>query len=371
MKILVINWQDRKNPLSGGAETHLHEIFSRIARWGNEVTLLCSSFNNVPKREVVDNINIVRIGERYNFNFYVPSATQYLLKKNNYDIVIDDINKIPFFTPIYVKKKPILVILHHFFGHSIYREAILPSALYVNFAERLVPFIYKKKVFAVASKSTRDELVKKGIPNENIHTIYNAVLQGLKPDFAKKSSTPLIMIYGRIKKYKCPDICLHAMKIVSSQVPEAKLVVAGGGNYLPALIELSKKLGLEENVEFLGFVPEEKKRKLLQSAWVVVNTSLKEGWGITVIEANTCGTPVVASDSPGLRDSVIDGETGFLVKHGNIENLADKIIQILRDKRLQDTLSRNAVKWASKFSWDDSAQKMLRLIQSIVEKKNI
>ena len=369
MKILVINWQDRKNPLSGGAETHLHEIFSRIAEKGNEVTLLCSSFNNAPKRETVDGINVIRIGKRYNFNFYVPYAIQKLVRKNNYDIVIDDINKIPFFTPLYIKEKPILVILHHFFGRSIYREAIFPSACYIDISERLVPFVYAKEVFSVVSESTKKELVKMGIPSEKIFVIHNAVSSNLHPDFSKKSSSPLVLIHGRVKKYKCPELCLYAMKRIISQVPEARLVVAGTGDYLPALIELSKKLKLENNVEFLGFVSEEKKKELLQSAWVSVNMSLKEGWGITVIESNACGTPVVASNSPGLRDSVVDNKTGFLVSPGDVEASAGRIIRILQNKALRDTLSQNALEWANKFNWGKSAEKMLKLIEKEILEK--
>ncbi len=311
MRILIINWQDRKNPLSGGAETHLHEIFGRIARWGNEVTLLCSSFDGALQREIVDNIDVIRVGKRYNFNFYVPQTVKSLVGGKDYDILIDDVNKIPFFTPLYIKKIPILVILHHFFGKSIYKETFLPFALYVNVSERLVPAVYKKQNFSVVSKSSKNELVEKGIPKEKISVIYNAVSEELHPDFSRKSKIPLVVVYGRIKRYKRPDICLYAMKKVVLKIPEARLIVTGTGDYLPELKKLSRKLGIEKKVEFLGYVSEEKKREILQSAWVCINTSLKEGWGITIIESNACGTPVVASDSPGLRDSVIDGKTGF------------------------------------------------------------
>ncbi|MCK4595658.1 hypothetical protein KAT73_02665, partial [candidate division WOR-3 bacterium] len=153
MKILLINWQDRLNPLSGGAEIHIHEIFSRIASWGNDIILLCSSFGNAKKNEIVDGMKVVRVGKRNDFNLYVPATCSAILKKAKYDIVIDNINKIPFFTPLYVRS-PILVIGYHFFGTAIYSETNLIFASYVYFTEKLVPKIYKNELFSVLSKST-------------------------------------------------------------------------------------------------------------------------------------------------------------------------------------------------------------------------
>ncbi|MCD5383154.1 glycosyltransferase family 4 protein [candidate division WOR-3 bacterium] len=366
MKILVINWQDRKNPLSGGAEVHLHQIFGRIARWGNDVTLLCSSFNNAPKNEVVDGMKLIRIGRRDTFNFYVPSACITLLRSKKYDIVIDNINKIPFFTPLYVKL-PLLVVAYHFFGRAIYEETNLLFASYVYLTETMVPKIYKKEVFSVLSESTKDELVRWGVPNNHIYIVSPAISSEVTSDFRLKSPDPLIISLGRIKKYKCLDNLLFAMRDVLSRIPEARLTIIGTGDYLPNLVRLTEKLNLTNSVKFTGFISEQEKRRILQTAWVVANTSIKEGWGITNIEANACGTPVVASDSPGLRDSVVDGKTGFLVRHGDVGALSNKIIEILQDKTLRERLSQNAIQWASQFSWDRSAKDMLALIEYVVK----
>jgi len=366
MRILIINWQDRKNSLAGGAEVHLHEIFGRIASQGNDVTLLCSSYTGLPKTEVVDNIKVIRIGQRYNFNFFVLSACRHL--QGSYDIIIDDMNKIPFFTPLYAKI-PILVVLHHFFGPAIYHETSFPFASYVYLGEKLVPLIYKREFFCVVSKSTRDELIQMGIPESNIRIIYNAVSPSLCPNFSGKTKEPSVVLFGRMKKYKRPELALHAMKQVTSRIPNAKLIVMGGGDYLPLLIRYSEAIKMETHVEFTGYVSEDRKREILQSAWVGINPSSKEGWGITVIEANACGTPVIASDSPGLRDSVIDGKTGFLVEHGNVEQLADKIIKVLEDTKLRDSLSNSALEWAKKFDWDISAKEMLNLMEEVISSK--
>lgn len=363
MKILLINWQDRKNPSSGGAEIHIHEIFGRIANNGDEITLLCCSFENAKKFEVVDGLKVIRIGKRNTFNFYVPAATRYLLKSSKYDIVVDNINKIPFYTPLYIQK-PLLIIGYHFFGSSIFKETNPLLGSYVYFTERLVPMVYKKETFSVLSNSTREELIRWGIPKNNIHIISPAISPELSPDFSSKSSYPLVVYLGRIKRYKCIDKLLFAMQHVIAQIPDARLTIVGTGDYLPTLLGLAKTLKLDNCVNFTGYVPKEEKKKILQNAWVVVNTSFKEGWGITNIEANACGTPVIASNSPGLRDSVLDGKSGYLIGLGDTKILADKIIEVLKNDSLRERLSKNAVEWASRFTWDGAADEMYELIRS-------
>lgn len=374
MRILLINWQDINNPLSGGAEVYMHEIFKRIVSAGNEVTLLCSSFDGAKEREDIDGLNVVRMGSRGLFNFYVPLKINQLTEEKKldcreagYDIIIEDLNKVPFFTPLYFNKIPRLNLVMHLFGPAIYRETNFLFGAYINMGERMIPPVYRKEIFCVLSKSTKDELISKGIVEKNISIISPAIPETLKPDFNNKSTSPTVLLYGRMKKYKCPDVVLYVMKEVVSKIPDAKLVVMGRGDYLPELKNISSKLGLEKNIEFLGFVPEEEKDKILQSSWVMMNTSLKEGWGITNIEANACGTPVVANNSPGLQDSVVDGKTGFLVNNNDVKELADKVIKILQDKSLRENLSRNSVEWSKNFTWDDAAQKMLELISKTIQ----
>jgi glycosyltransferase involved in cell wall biosynthesis len=92
---------------------------------------------------------------------------------------------------------------------------------------------------------------------------------------------------------------------------------------------------------------------------------MKEGWGITTIEANACGTPVIAADVPGLRDAVAAGQSGLLYPFGNIEMLADRIAAVIEDSILRQQLSEGAVRWAQRFSWDKSAEQMLKLCERV------
>ncbi len=365
LNILVINWQDITNPFGGGAEVHFHEIFKRVAALGHKVTLLCCKYPGAAEYEELDGIRIVRAGSRNLFNFYVPFMYKKLLKKHDYDIVIDDINKIPFYTPYYVKK-PLLAIEHHLFGKSIFMETFFIPASYVYYSEKLVPFVYRNTPFAVVSESTRQELLNSGVKSK-IDLLYNAVeLNDYKYDEILKSQTPLVGYLGRLKKYKQVEHFVKAMPAVIEAVPETRFVIMGGGDYQPQLEILANELGVAEKITFTGFVPHEVKVEWLNKMWFAVNPSPKEGWGLTVIEANACGTPVIAADSPGLRDSVVDTETGYLYPFGNVEKLQEKMIFLLKNEKIRQNLSKNSLHWVQKFSWDQSAETAVRIMEDVI-----
>ena len=364
-KILIINWQDITNPYGGGAEVHLHEIFKRVVGLGHEVTLLCCKYKNALDEEIVDGIRIIRKGNRSLFNFYVPWEYKKLVKKEKYDIVLDDLNKIPFYTPLFVKG-PIIGLVHHFFGKSIFLQTNFISASYVYLSEKLVPKIYRNINFAAVSNSTKNEMREIGLQG-SIDLLPNAVdIKAYKVDVNLKNETPLIGYLGRLKKYKSVDHVLEAFSIVHRQIPDVRLLIVGDGDCLPMLERRATELKIQDRVSFTGFVSHEEKVKLLNKMWLAVNPSPKEGWGLTVIEANACGTPVVAANSPGLCDSVVDNETGLLYTFANITEMAKKIIFLIQNKNYSDKLAENSLKWAQQFSWDSSAKQAVQIIEKTI-----
>jgi glycosyltransferase involved in cell wall biosynthesis len=366
VNILIVNWQDIKNPLAGGAEVHLHKTFEAIARKGHAVTLLCSSFPGSLSEEEINGIKVVRRGGRslFNFRFIVEYLLHY--RTQPFDIVVDDMNKIPFFSPLFVSK-PIYGVTHHLFGKSIFLETNLLIASYVYTMERLAVALYKRRriPFIVGSPSTERELLEAGFRRDDIalvnygvdHSMHN--LEG-----ASKSATPLIGYFGRLKKYKSVEQLLQALPSVVARVPQLKVLIIGEGDDRPRLEAIARELHLQHVVEFLGFVSEETKKELLQKMWFKVTTSSKEGWGLTVLEANACGTPVIASNVEGLRDAVRDGETGLLYEFGNVADLTEKIIQLITDGELRSRLTTNAIAWATTFDWEQAAEETLRLLES-------
>jgi glycosyltransferase involved in cell wall biosynthesis len=364
MKILVFNWQDITNPLAGGAEVHLHEVFSRIARRGHSVTLYCSTFPGARHTEILNGINVIREGGRYFFNYRAAYAYAKRLRHEGFDVVVDDMNKIPFFTPLFVRK-PLLGITHHLFSTSIFRETNPLLATYVYVMERLAVWVYRRKGirFIVGSPSTARELAAEGFPERQVTLIPYAVDHELhRQSGVAKSSTPLIGYFGRLKRYKSIDHLLQVLPAVLERIPALRLMIVGEGDDRPRLEALSREMGLTDRVTFTGFVDERTKVELLQTMWVKVTTSSKEGWGLTVLEANACGTPVVASNVPGLRDAVRDNETGLLYRYGDLGDLAAKIVEVVTNTELRERLTREGLRWAREFDWERSADQTLEVL---------
>ena len=370
MKILAINWQDLTNPFSGGAEVHLEEILRRIARKKHQITLFCSSYPGAKKIEVLNDLKIIRKGSRHNFNFVVLNSVKSLLASEKPDLVVEDINKIPFYTPL-LHNLPTLVVVPHLFADSVFKEINFVLGLYIFLSEKPIPNVYKGKKFMVISESTKDDLVGRKIPASDINVIKCGIDHNLyRPNSQiEKEPTPLIVYVGRIKKYKSIDVLIRAFALVSAEFPQTKLAIIGEGDFLLELKKIAAELKLLDKIDFTGFVHQAEKVRWYQRAWVAVCPSLKEGWGLTNIEANACGTPVVASDVPGLKDSVSDGQSGVLFEYGNVKKLAGFLAQIISDKNLRDKLSLGGLEWAKTFSWDKAAEESLILMEEILSKR--
>jgi glycosyltransferase involved in cell wall biosynthesis len=366
MNILALNWQDLSNPQAGGAEVHLEELLRRIVRKGHRVTLFCSGYKGCKDEEEIEGIRIIRRGNRYNFNLIAPIHLKKLVKSDRFEVLIEDINKIPFYTPLYLKLKT-LVVVPHLFSTSVFKEINFLLGLYIYLSEQPLVRVYRGKKFNVISESTADDMVRKGIPGEDISVVHCGIDNTVYHYDAdiKKYDKPTVLYLGRIKKYKSIDHLILAFKNVLGRVPEAQLRIVGSGDYLPPLKELARKMGIADKVQFPGFVSVEEKVEILRRSHVAVYPSLKEGWGLTNIEANACGTAVIASNVQGLKDSVVDDKTGYLYEYGNINQLTEKLEKILLNDEDRHRLEQGGLEWAARFNWDDAADKFLSVLNEV------
>jgi glycosyltransferase involved in cell wall biosynthesis len=270
-------------------------------------------------------------------------------------------------------RSPLAGLVHHLFDTSIFLEASFPVALYVYLMERAAIGLFRRRrtpMFAV-SPSTRAELESKGIRGEEISLVYNCVDHVTHtPDESERSPAPLIGYFGRLKKYKSVDHLLRAFVPVRSAVPGVKLVIVGEGDHRAELERLAASLGVAGDVEFTGYVSEEEKIRLLRRVSFVVNTSSKEGWGLTVIEANACRTMVLGSDVPGLRDAIQDGTTGLLYRYGDIPELTRSILRLLSDEALRDRLAEAAYTWSLTFEWGRVAESTVALLEQAIRRRS-
>jgi glycosyltransferase involved in cell wall biosynthesis len=368
MKILALNWNDLRNPYGGGAEVHLEELLRRLVSYGHEVTLFCSGWTDCVAEETIEGVHIIRRGNRFNFNLIAPWHLRALVKRQQFDLLIEDINKIPFYTPAYLNLKT-LVVIPHLFATTVFQEINFVLGTYIYLFERPLVSVYRGRHFNVISESTADDMVARGVPRKDISVIHCGIDRKTYSYDAsvRKYDRPTILYLGRIKKYKSIQHLILAFKQVKERIGDARLMIVGSGDYLPQLKQLAAAIGVQKDVEFPGYVSLSEKVERMRRAHVSVLPSLKEGWGLTNIEANSVGTAVVAANSQGLRDSVQDGVTGFLYEHGNVDQLAQKLLSILEDRSLREKLERGGMAWAEKFNWDDAARKFEQLAIDVVE----
>jgi len=356
VKILLVNWRDRTNPQAGGAEVHLHEIFGRLAAAGHEVHLLTSGYAGAAAENGLDGMAVHRVAGEYGFAASGRRAFARLARSLRPDVVVEDVNKLPLYLPR-VWRGPFVLLVPHLFGTTAFREVSWPVALVVWAAERPMPALYRRAAVHAISGSTRDDLVRRGFSAAAVRVIYPGVDAGYyRPEPAVARATgPRFLYVGRLKRYKAVETAIAAVTLVRrSGVPDAELWIAGDGTDRGRLERVAAQAGAA--VTFLGRVTEEEKLKLYREAWAVVFPSPKEGWGITNLEAAGCGTPAVASDSPGLRESVRDGETGLLVPHGDVPAMAAALGALARDAALRERLGRGARAFAESLSWERAAR---------------
>ncbi|GBU24325.1 glycosyl transferase [Fibrobacteria bacterium R8-3-H12] len=364
MKILILNYRDRTHPLAGGAEVHLHRIFGKLAELGHEVVLFATSYKGAEKTETIDGIKIMRQGSDTFFQFNVLFKVPKLIKEFKPDIIVEDLNKLPLFSPC-ITKIPKLIQIHHLWKLSIFKEASFPIAFAVWLGERLIPYVYKKCHFAAVSPSAKKELCELGIAKEKISVIYNGT-ENEYLDVEKVRDKSLYFLWlGRFRKYKGVWVAFEAFRIFSKKHPDVKLLFAGSGPEEAKMRKRAKRFGLENKVEFLGMVEAKEKMELMGKALGLLQTSFKEGWGLTVIEAAACGTASIASNVSGLCDSVKDGETGLLFKAGNAADCAKKMEMLCDNGVLRNKLESEARSYAGSFDWGKSAKETLFLMQSL------
>ncbi len=366
MNILILNWRDPKHPLAGGAEiTLLHHAKYWISK-GDTVIWYASHFNGAKKYEEFEGINIVREGSHYTvlFRFFL-----YYLKELNssVDIVIDCFHFVPFFTPLYVRNKKIIALIHEVAGNVWYENIFFPFAFLGYILEPFFIRLYRKFPFITVSNSTLNDLKKIGIAKKNIHVIHNGVDPlKIRKNLAKEK-LPTVIFLGRVSKDKGIEDALLMLELLIRENKNLKLWIIGkfeNKKYEKKVKKLLDKFKVRKNCVLYGYVDDERKGELLRKAWILVHPSAREGWGMNVIEANSVGTPAVGYNVQGLRDSIVDGITGLLVEPDAI-SLANAVEDLLHEKKRLRLLSKNSKKWANQFSWDVSVKKAYALLDNI------
>ncbi len=356
MRIAFFNWRDIKNPLAGGAEVYVHEVLSRLAKRGHEVTLFTSTFKDCLLRETIDGVQHLRYGGKFTMFAKAPSCYSEHIE-GKYDIVAESINGVPFFTPLFAKEKTVSLI-HQLTRENWYSGLILPAAFIGYHAENSLLSFYKKVPCAVPSDSTKSDLSKLGF--SDVSVIHGASNLSIEKRAIKKKA---LLYLGRLTKSKQVCHVLEAFRKIYGEHPDYSLWIAGTGAEEKNLRALAKKLGIP--VKFFGYINEQKKLELLSEASLMLFPAKREGWGLVVLEANSCFTPVVGYNVHGLKDSIVPGLNGDLVEEGDVDMLAESCISLLNDPKSLDEIGRTSKEHSRKFSWDRTADGFESLFEKV------
>ncbi len=243
MNLLLINWMDMANPMAGGAEVHLTEIFKRFVARGDRITLVSSGYPGGVVTDEYEGIRIIRTGTRETFNFTAPGLLRKLARTERFDLVVEDINKVPLFSPLYLDL-PVLVVVPHLFGTTVFREINPLLASYVYLMERPIPWVYRNAWFEVISESTAADVARRGIDPGRITTVLCGMdheMYSVDPAVSKFDH-PTILYVGRIKRYKSVDVIIKALPEIIKALPEARLAVVGSGDNLLDLKRLAAEV---------------------------------------------------------------------------------------------------------------------------------
>lgn len=357
--VLILNWRDPTHPQAGGAEAYMFEMARRWVSWGHRVSWLTASYPGATYDETIEGVEIRRVGTAVTVYGAVP--IEYLRNfRDRFDVILDAENGIPFFSPFF-SMKPKICVMHHVHQQVLRKHLRFPLSAILAWAERVVmPRAYKNVKFVAVSEDTRREMESLRLAARPIEVVHNGVAPDLAP--GRKAALPTVLCLGRLKPYKRIDLVVRAFARVRESVPNAVLRIAGSGDaaVLAQLSAFANELGVRAAVFFEGYVDGERKRALLQEAWVCVSASEVEGWGVTTIEANACGTPAVAFAVPGLREAIVHDCSGLLVREGG--DLAAAVTRILTDEALRSRLESGALARAKEFSWDRAAEAMMDVI---------
>ncbi|MFJ4025953.1 glycosyltransferase family 4 protein [Paenarthrobacter sp. NPDC089989] len=354
-KILVLNWRDVKHTQAGGAEQYMHEISLHWVRAGAEVTWFTGRESGQSGEDVIDGIRILRSGGT--LALYAHAALKLLQTGGQFDAVVDCQNGIPFFSPAFLPRNtPIVQLIHHVHQEQFRTRFSAPLAAVGRFLESTgAKTVYGRRAIAAVSPSTRLELRKLGFQGP-IHVVPNGTIE-IPQTVGPRDPEPTIAVVSRLVPHKRLDLLLGQFAVAARSVPKLRLEIMGDGPERARLQHLAMDLGLDDAVTFHGYQPNAVRNALLNRAWLTVSTSASEGWGCSVIEAAAWGVPCLALRVPGIRDSVVDGRTGWLVD--TPKEFGTALVAALETMSRQDVargISAECRDWARSFTWERSSE---------------
>ncbi|WP_416405311.1 glycosyltransferase family 4 protein [Arthrobacter sp. LFS091] len=353
--LLVLNWRDIKHSQAGGAEQYMHEISRRWVQHGVQVTWFTGRDAGQSAEDLIDGIRILRGGGT--LSIYAHSAMRLLRTSGQFDAVVDCQNGIPFFSPLFLRRDiPIIQLIHHVHQEQFRTKFSPPMAAVGRFLESSgAKSVYGQRSIVAVSASTRLELRKLGFTGP-IHVVPNGTIDS-PHEVSGRALRPTIAVVSRLVPHKRLDLLLGQFAVAARSIPKLRMDIVGDGPERARLQQLAMDLGLDHAVTFHGYQPNDVRDELLGRAWLTASTSASEGWGCSVIEAAAWGVPCLGLRVPGIRDSVLDGRTGWLADTPKEFGAAlVEALSALAEPDAARDVSVECKEWASCFTWDRSTR---------------
>lgn len=359
VRVLMLSWRGPGHPAAGGAEVLTHEVLRRWVAAGHEVTWFSGAWPGCPPDGPVDGVHVVRRGGQA--TVHVRAWRWLRSRQGDFDRVVDQINTIPFFTPFYVPPAKRRFLIHQLAREYWWRETRGAFRLIAPIGYVLEPLYlraYRRSRGATISSSTRADLERIGIAHERIDVVNMGLDVHPVAAPADRAGPLTVVMLGRLTPAKFVEEGVRAFAAIRRLTPDARLSVIGTGDprYRVRLQVLARRLGIEDAVTFHGRVPHDDREALLTAAHVHLFCSHREGWGLVVSEAGAAGTPTVAYDAPGVRDSVAEPE--LLAPIGDIEGLARRVVDLCGDAERYRAAQERAWRRASSLSYELTAHQL-------------
>ena len=357
--VVFLNWRDLRHPEGGGSELYVETVAARLAASGEPVTVFCAAHDQAPRDEVREGVRYVRRGSHLTVYLWaallgIGARLGVSDRLGPHDVVVEVHNGVPFLARLW-SSRPVLVLVHHVHREQwpvVFGPVVARLGWWLE--SRVAPRVNRRNDYVAVSGVTRDELAGLGVACERIAVVHNGTSPP-QPTATAKTPYPSVVVLGRVVPHKRVELVLEAAAALRGQLPGLQVDVAGDGYWLPVLRERVAELGLEDVVTLHGRVDEQHKADLLARSWVQALPSLKEGWGLTVVEAGSHGTPSLAFRAAGgLAESIAHEDSGLLVD--DVAGLQDALRRVLTDRDLRERLSEGARRRASRFSWSGTTQ---------------
>lgn len=354
MRLLWLSWKDLSHPQAGGAEVVAHELASRLAAAGHEVILLTAGWPGAPLEATRDGYRVIRVGGRY--SVYLQAWRYYRRHLRGWpQLVIDECNTMPFFAGWYTRV-PTVMFFHMLCRQIWFYQFPQPLSTIGYLAEPLYLRLLRRGRVLTVSDSTRADLRRHGFRHRSIAVLPEAT--NLPPvrtlAAATKAARPMILVFGSIRPMKRTLEQIQAFELARDRLPQLQLTVAGDatGPYGDRVLRYLRTSRHAAAITYAGRPTDARKLQLMRGAHLLLAAAVKEGWGLTVTEAATQGTPAVAYNADGLRDSIRDGATGRLAATNTPAGLADAIVATLTDPATYTRYQRAAWTWARGLTFD-------------------